>query len=112
MDNSLTTPFTLDVSILTVHPSFSSLPTHKMKESTSSKYHFFYEITHVPEANKVKDSHLPLFNPYKAFKRSFSFSSTVKKIVSPKFQAPKEYILSTELTSVYYLLVHKNTSLR
>ena len=97
MENSLTPTSSLDVSTIAAYPSFSSPPTPKLKVSTSSKYDYFYEITHVPEANQVEDSYLPLLNPYKAFRRSSSFSSTVKKIVSPKFQVPKEYILSTKL---------------
>ena len=95
MENSLQ-PSTLDVSTIAARPSFSSPSTPKMKESTSSKYDYFYEITHVPKANQVEDSYLPLLNPYKAFKHFSSFSSIVKKIVSPKFQIPKEYILSTK----------------
>ena len=50
---------------------------------------------HIPKGNQIENSHLPLLNPYKAFRRSYSFSSSVKKLVSPKFQVPKEYILST-----------------
>ena len=46
MENSLKTSLTLDVSTITACPSFSSSPTPKMKESTSSKYDYFYEITH------------------------------------------------------------------
>ena len=52
--------------------------------------------THVPEANQVEDSYLLLLNPYKAFRKTSSFSTTVKKLVSPKIQIPKEYILSTK----------------
>ena len=95
MENFLAPTSSLDVSTIAARPSFSSPPTPKMKESTSSKYDYFYEITHV-KANQVEDSYLPLLNPYKAFRRSSSFTSTVKKIVSPKFQVPKEYILSTK----------------
>ena len=92
--NSLTTTPSLDVSTIAARLSFSSPPTPKMKEFTSSKYDFFYEITYISESNQVEDSHLPLLNPYKVFKRSSFFSSSVKKLVSPKFQVPKEYILS------------------
>ena len=97
MENSIQPSTSIDVSTIVARPSFSSPPTPKMKESISSKYDYFYEITHVPEANQVEDSYLPFLNPYKAFKLfSSSFSFTVKKIVSPKFQIPKEYILSTK----------------
>ena len=91
--NTLTTTTpSLDVSSISVRPSFTSPSTPKLKESTSSKYDYMYEITHIPEGNQVEDSHLPLLNPYKAFRRSSSFSSSVKKLVSPKFQVHQNKI--------------------
>ena len=85
MENYLTTTPSLEVSSVSARLSFSSPPTPKLKESTSSKYDYLYEITHIPKGNQVEDSHLPLLNPYKTFRRFSSFSSSVKKLVSPKF---------------------------
>ena len=96
IENTITNTPTLEVSTIAARPSFTSLPTPKLKESTSSKYDYLYEITHIPKGNQVEDSHLPFLNPYKAFRRSSSFSSSVKKLVSSQFQVPKEYIFSTK----------------
>ena len=96
MENTIQLSSSLEVSTIAARPSYSYPPTLKRKKSTFSKYDYFYEITHIPESNQVEDSHLPFLNPYKAFRRSSSFSSFVKKLVSPKFQVPKEYILSTK----------------
>ena len=97
MENTIQPSSSLEVSTIAARPSFSSSPIRKRKKSTFSKYDYFYEITHVPKANQVEDFYLPLLNQYKAFRKtSFSFFTTVKKIVSPKTQIPKEYILSTK----------------
>ena len=75
---------------------FTSTPI--LQETSASKYDFLYEATHVLKANQVEDSHFPLLNSYKIFKKSsISFTTIVKKLVSQKVQVPKEYILSTKI---------------
>ena len=47
MENSLTRSNS-NVSTITECHSLSSFPTPTMKQTSTSKYDFFYEITHVP----------------------------------------------------------------
>ena len=55
-----------------------------LRKSTSNRLDYLYEISHVPEDNKIPITNFPIVNPYTVFdKPQASFKKSIKKFLGP-----------------------------
>lgn len=76
---------------------FSVSYTPSLRKSSSSKLDFLYELSYILDNEKMTYESLPLINLYHAFtKSSSSFTWSIKALIKPSFNAPKEYIQNSK----------------
>ena len=68
-------------------------PINTSLSRSSSKVDSLYEISYIPENQKIQDTIPPIVNPYTAFSKSTSsLSKTFKTLVRPSRKPVKEYV--------------------
>ena len=73
-----------------------SLPKSCSKQ-TVNKIENLVEYSYVPESTQITESSLPLISPYHMYRKPYSFTKTIKTLISTKRPSPKEYIQSSRL---------------
>ena len=78
----------------TTKPAFD-LSLHK---PTANRLDYLYEISHVPEDNKIPITNFPIVNPYTVFdKPQASFKKSIKKFLGPSQPSTvKEYVQASK----------------
>ncbi|KAH9769474.1 hypothetical protein KPL71_012014 [Citrus sinensis] len=82
------TPVTLS-STLSLPKSCSSHTTNKIEN--------LVEYSYIPESAQISESSYPLLSPYHPYKRSSSFTRSIRTLISTRRPHPKEYIQSSRL---------------
>ncbi|KAF4402876.1 hypothetical protein G4B88_010328 [Cannabis sativa] len=86
-------------SLSTLSSPLALTPSPTCCKSTSNKLDFLYELSYVPNENKITSDSLPLLNPYQPFtKTPSSFTRSIKALIKPSFKAPKEYIQASKFS--------------
>ncbi|KAK2654996.1 hypothetical protein Ddye_008048 [Dipteronia dyeriana] len=78
-----------------VHIKLSSVVS--IRRTQANKIQNLVEYTYIPESAQIKETSLPLLNPYTVFKRSKSLARKVTSLVQHRAPPIKEYIQSTAL---------------
>ena len=77
--------------------SLTSSPT--IRKSSANKLDYLYELSYVPDTNKISPESLPLINPYHTFtKTPHSLVRSIKTLIKPSLKDPKEYIHASNLS--------------
>ena len=76
----------------TIKPAFDL----SLRKSTANSLDYLYEISHVPEVNKIPITDCPIVNPYTGFDKpqnSFKKNHKKKKLMGPSHPSTvKEYV--------------------
>ena len=69
-----------------------------LRKSTANRLDYLYEISHVPEDNKIPITNFPTVNPYTVFdKPQASFKKSIKKLLGPSQPSTiKEYVQASK----------------
>ena len=78
---------------------FSLTSSPSIRKSSASKLDYLYELSYVPDNNKISSEYLPLINPYHTFtKTPHSLVRSIKTLIKPSLKAPKEYIQASNFS--------------
>jgi hypothetical protein len=70
-----------------------SSPSPSIRQSTSTKLDYLYEVSLLDDTQKIFETDLPLVNPYHAFtKKSHAVIHSIKTLIKQPSCVAKEYI--------------------
>jgi len=80
-------------SLLTFSSSFHLPPSPSIRQSTSTKLDYLYEVSLLDDTQKISETDLPLVNPYHTFtKKSPSVIRSIKTLIKQPSRVAKEYV--------------------
>jgi len=80
-------------SLLTSFSSFYLPSFPSIRQSTSTKLDYLYEVNLFDDTQKISKTDLPLVNPYRAFaKKSHSIIHSIKTLIKQPSRVAKEYV--------------------
>jgi hypothetical protein len=80
-------------SLLTSSSSFYLPPSPSIRQSTSTKLDYLYEVSLLDDTQKISETYLSLVNPYHAFaKKSPSVIRNIKTLIKQPSRVAKEYV--------------------
>jgi len=78
---------------MTSSSSFHLPPSPFIRQSTSTKLDYLYEVSLLDDTHKISETDLPLVNPYHAFaKKSLSVIRSIKTLIKQPSRVAKEYV--------------------
>ncbi|KAH9801776.1 hypothetical protein KPL71_001151 [Citrus sinensis] len=66
-------------------------------KQTANKIENLVEYSYIPESAQINESSFPLLSPYHLYKRPYSFTRSIRTLISTGRPQPKEYIQSSRL---------------